>query len=89
MARHTVRIQYRAPEKEGEGLPVESETLPWISISISSPGRILRGVDASVDTIEGRRLRLPSGHEWQVTGIYLRMMAGVNSRGKPRNSEGG
>ena len=76
MARHTARIQYRAPEKEGEGLASESETLPWISISISSPGRISRGVNVSVDTIEGRRLRLPSGHEWQVTGKYLRRMMG-------------
>ena len=88
MARQTARIQYKAPEKEGEGRPVESEILPCISISISSPGRISRGVDESVATLEGRRLRLPSGQELQVTGKCFRMILGVNSLGKPLNSEG-
>ena len=67
---------------------MESETLQWISISISSPGRISRGIDASVATLEGRRLRSPSGHELQVTGKCFRMILGVNSLGKPLNLEG-
>ena len=80
MARHTARIQYNSPEKGGEGRPRESETLPWISISISSPGRISRGENEPAVTFEGRRLRLPSEHALQVPGKYLRIMAGVNSR---------
>ena len=80
MAQHIARIQYNAPEKVGEGRPAESETLPCISISISSPERISRGEDVPAATLEGRLLRLPSGHALQVTGKYFRIIAGVNSR---------
>ena len=44
--------------------------------------------EADVCCEEGRRLRLPSGHELQVTGKCFQMILGVNSRGKPLNSEG-